>query len=437
MRDTSYGYSDAAQGAGEAFSHHAGDTALYPRRRLDRRIAINDTTLRDGEQTPGVAFTAAEKLQIAAMLSDAGVDEIKAGTPAMGADEQDAIRRVACAGLPVRVMAWCRMRRGDVDAAIASGVSIVNLSAPVSRTQIAAKFDGSLGRVLAATRDVIGYARAKGLEVAFGGEDSSRACRETLEPILEAAAKAGATRYRFADTLGVMDPVSTRAAIETVRQMTDLPIEFHGHNDLGFATANTIAAIEAGAIAASVTVNGLGERAGNAALEQVVAALDSIFGNGHRVHLPALWRLSDLVARCSGIDVGRAQPIAGKDVFTHKSGIHVDGILKSRACYEALSPEKLGRKHRFVLGKHSGLSGLRHELAYLGLELTGDEERRLLSAVRLYAERHKSSVPAFTIVRLAASIIDERTECCAAGTPAPRRDFRHSSHHGESERSAA
>ena len=189
------------------------------------------------------------------------------------------------------------MRRSDVDHAIASGVSIVNLSAPVSHPQIAAKFGGSLGAVIAATRDVIGYARAKGLEVAFGGEDSSRASRETLEPILEAAARAGATRYRFADTLGVIDPVATRAAIETVRKMSDLAIEFHGHNDLGLATANTIAAIEAGAAAASVTVNGLGERAGNAALEQVAVALDSLFGNAHRLHLPALRHLSDLVAR--------------------------------------------------------------------------------------------------------------------------------------------
>jgi homocitrate synthase NifV len=318
------------------------------------------------------------------------------------------------------------MRRSDVDDAIASGVSIVNLSAPVSHQQIVAKFGGSLLRVVAATRDVIGYARAKGLEVAFGGEDSSRASRQTLEPILEAAAKAGATRYRFADTLGVIDPFATRAAIETVRKMTDLPIEFHGHNDLGFATANTIAAIEAGAIAASVTVNGLGERAGNAALEQVAVALDSIFGNGHRLHLPALRHLSALVARSSGIEVGRAQPVVGKDVFTHESGIHVDGILKSRACYEALSPQKLGRNHRFVLGKHSGLSGLRHELAYLGLQLTEDEERQLLIAIRSYSECQKTTIPAFTLLRLATSLIDERSD-----------GFQHCGHLVENERSAA
>ncbi len=393
-----------------AGTEEAVEEGLFARRSLKQRVGIHDTTLRDGEQTPGVAFTAEEKLEIAAALTDAGADEIEAGTPAMGTGEQQAIRLIAQAGLSVRVMAWCRMKRSDADAALASGVRIVNLSAPVSRQQIAAKFGGSLPAVLSAIKDVVGYARAKGLEVAFGGEDSSRAIPGMLEPILEAAAKAGAIRYRFADTLGILDPVSTRFAMEAVRRMTDLPIEFHGHNDLGLATANTLAAIEAGACAASVTVNGLGERAGNAALEQVAAALDAHFGSVHNVHLPALKHLSDLVARHSGAEVGRAQPIAGKDVFTHESGIHVAGILKSRDCYEGLSPAKLGRKHRFVLGKHSGLAGLRHELSYLGFEMTAEEERALLAAVRQHAEINKAPVPAFTLVRLAASLIDERAK---------------------------
>ena len=418
---------DYYSGHDRGFASNEGETpdgdsgaereALFKRRRLGKRVAINDTTLRDGEQTPGVAFSASEKFIIAGALADAGVDEIEAGTPAMGVDEQEASARIARGGLPLRVMAWRRMRRGDVDDAIASGGGIVNLSAPVSRQQIAAKFGGSLRAVVNATKEVIGYACAKGLEVAIGGEDSSRASRDTLEPVLEAAAKAGAVRYRFADTLGIMEPGSVREAMAAVRRMTDLPIEFHGHNDLGLATANTLAAIEAGAAAVSVAVNGLGERAGNAALEQVATALDAAFGKVHGVHLPALKHLSVLVAMHSGTETGRAQPIVGRDVFTHESGIHVAGMLKSRDCYEGLAPESLGRKHRFVVGKHSGLSGLRHELSHLGLQLTDTELKALLPAIRSYCETNKRPVPAFTVLRFAASLIDERERKPRRGLP--------------------
>jgi homocitrate synthase NifV len=222
-----------------------------------------------------------------------------------------------------------------------------------------------------------------------------------------------------------LDPATAKAAIGAVRAFSDLPIEFHGHNDLGLATANTLAALEAGAEAASVTVLGLGERAGNAPLEQIAVSLDSLYGAAsHRIYLPALRDVADVVARAGGLEISRFQPLVGKDVFTHESGIHVDGLIKSSESYEGIAPSLLGRKHTFVLGKHSGRAGLRHELEQLGLELTEDEELVLLSWIKTHAERHKSVVPPYALIRHAAALIDDRMARLGENSNATRRRFK-------------
>ncbi len=358
-----------------------------------KALVLNDTTLRNGEQAPGVAFSIDEKVLIARALASAGVPEIEVGTPAMGGEEVAAIAAIVAERLPIRAMAWCRMVRSDIDAAVASGVAMANVSVPVSDIQLAAKFGAGRAHALSLIDKMVPYARDKGLDVAVGGEDASRADMDFLLEVMEHAAKAGACRFRFADTLGVLDPFSTFAKIERLRAATDLQIEIHAHDDLGLATANTLAAMKAGADHASVTVVGLGERAGNAPLEEVAVALATLYGVETGVDLRSLSGVAQLVTAAAGRSIPEAKAIVGDVVFTHESGIHVDGLLKDRRCYEALDPELLGRHHRLVLGKHSGLGAVINALKELGLEATPEQTKFILQQVKTHAELTKAPVP--------------------------------------------
>jgi homocitrate synthase NifV len=367
----------------------------------DTKVIIDDTTLRDGEQTAGVSFSIAEKRSIARMLDMIGVQEIECGIPAMGEEERNSVRALVDLGLAARLITWNRAVKCDIDASLACGINSVDLSLSVSDQMIRNKLGKSRSWVKEQLKQTVGYAKDHDLYVSVGGEDSSRADLNFIADLMRTAKNLGADRFRFCDTLGILDPFTMYEKISALRAVVpDMEIEVHTHDDLGMATANAIAAIKAGARFVNTTVNGLGERAGNAALEEVVMALKVACGFNPGIETHRFCELSRLVARASHRQVPAWKSIVGKRVFAHESGIHADGVIKNPMNYEGFRPEDVGLRRLLVIGKHSGSRGVIERYRTLGINLSHEQATLLLDRIRSLAGSEKKSLSNRDLLRL-------------------------------------
>ncbi|MEO1509636.1 MAG: homocitrate synthase [Cyanobacteria bacterium J06633_23] len=355
-------------------------------------IYINDTTLRDGEQAAGIVFSLEEKVAIATFLDTIGVQEMEVGIPAMGRDEAQAIRTIANLGLNAQLLGWNRAVLSDIQASIHCGLTRIHISIPVSDIQIQVKFQGQWAKMFKQLQGAISFARDHGLDVSVGGEDSSCADEIFLLEAAQFAQENGAFRFRFCDTVGILDPFSTFEKVKKLTAALAIPVEMHTHNDLGLATANALAGVRAGAASINTTVNGLGERAGNAALEEVVMALRQIYGFKTNIQTERLLELSRFVAKTVNCPVPPWKAIVGANTFAHESGIHAHGVLNNPSTYEPFDPKDVGWQRRFVVGKHSGRHLLRQILQNYGIQLDASSSQRLLNAVRDLSTQLKRSL---------------------------------------------
>ena len=357
-----------------------------------RQIYVVDTTLRDGEQTAGVVFANEEKLAIATMLSDLGVDQLEVGIPTMGGDEKNAIKSIVKRNLKSSIMAWNRAVISDIQESIDCGVDAVAISISVSDIHIKNKLKTSREWVLENMVKSVEYAKKNGLYVSVNGEDASRADREFLIKFMKAAKEVGADRFRYCDTVGVMGPFQIEEEIKCLYDNTKLDIEMHTHNDFGMATANAIAGLRGGANYVGVTVNGLGERAGNAALEEVVMALKFVYDCDVDMDTTMFREISEYVSKASGRELPIWKAIVGTNMFAHESGIHADGAIKNPKNYEAFDPSVVGLERQIVIGKHSGKAAIVNKFKEYNIELSNEEASVILEMVRSTSVRLKRSL---------------------------------------------
>lgn len=374
------------------------------------KARICDTTLRDGEQAVGVVFTFSERQKILEMMAKSGVDQAEVGIPAMGEEEVKDLQKLAQFNYPILLSTWNRAVPEDLDKAYETGIQRAHISIPTSPIQMKAKLGMNPRQVEERIRRVVAYGQEKQMIISVGLEDASRADQDYLVLLMQKLAGDGVKRFRYADTVSVLNPVTTARRMEKLKKSLpgDVELEIHCHNDFGLATANTLAAMSAGVQWASTTVMGLGERAGNAALEEVVMAWRHLYQGEDGIDVSYLQPLASFVSEASGRKLSEAKPIVGSMVFSHESGIHVDGLLKNPKTYQSFDPGEIGRKHQFVPGRHSGFNTIVYLLQQEGIEIDSNKREELMKRVRSRALRKKRALYIPEVKEIAQKLLQSR-----------------------------
>ena len=369
-------------------------------------IRIFDTTLRDGEQTPGVSLTAEDKMEIARKLSQLGVDVIEAGFPSSSEGEKKVVRDIAKAGLTPEICALSRATKGDIDAAIDCDVDLIHVFIPTSPVQMKYAVNLTPEQVLSSAVDSIQYVKKHGIKCEFSPMDATRSEMPFLKQVCKAAQEAGMDSLNVPDTVGIMIPKTTSKLIEELKTVVNVPISIHCHDDFGMAVANSLAAVEAGAVQVHVAVNGLGERAGNASLEEVVMALHMIYKYKTGVNTRLLYSTSRMVASLTGIAVQANKAIVGENAFAHESGIHTRGVTEKPLTFEPIKPELVGRKRKLVAGKLAGTRGIKAELEEIGIHPNEEQLKEIVQRVKDLGDKGKMVTDA-DLLALTSAVMGE------------------------------
>ena len=354
------------------------------------KIKVLDTTLRDGEQTPGVSLTTLEKLRIATKLDEIGLDYIEAGSAITSEGERESIKEISKQGFNAEILSFSRPLTKDIDFCIDCDVDAVNLVVPTSNLHIKDKLNITPDKLLELSNSAVDYCKDHGLTVELSAEDASRSDVDFLRVVYDNAINHGADRICVCDTVGILTPDTS---FELFNRLSDIevPIACHCHNDFGLAVANTLAAIKAGASEFHSTINGIGERAGNTSFEECVVSIDRLLPQfSTNVAINEIYDVSKLVARFTGVYIQPNKAIVGENAFSHESGIHSDGIIKNSATYEPMTPELVGRKRKFIIGKHMGTHGLENKLKELGFNVNQNQLQQICDDVKVLADKGKT-----------------------------------------------